>query len=96
MILKEREERRKVLYYLRNSHILNFETVCSLQSRMIKYLFSYTNQMHSIYSLHTFTVFLLHVFGVTFTVISENMCARYLRPLAASQLLSMFTRVVTF
>ena len=28
-------------------------------------IFNYTKQMHNIYSLHIFTVFLLHVFGVT-------------------------------
>jgi len=72
--IKEPEERRSVLYYLRNSRILNFEIFNSLHSRIIKHPFNYTNQMHNIYSLHTFTVFVVHVFGVIFTVIVRTVC----------------------
>jgi len=32
---------------------------CCEQHESIKHLFNYTNQMHNIYSLHTFTVLLL-------------------------------------
>ena len=52
--------------------------------------------MHNIYSLQAFTVFLLHVFGVALTVISENLCACSLEPLAVMQLLFMFTAIATF
>jgi hypothetical protein len=39
----------------------HFELFHSVHSHIVKCLFNYTNQMHYMYSLRIFTVFLLHV-----------------------------------
>jgi len=40
---------------------LHFELFRSVYFHIVNRLFNYTNNMHSIYSLRIFTVFLLHV-----------------------------------
>lgn len=40
---------------------LHFEVFRSVHSHIFKHLFNYTNNMHNIYSLRIFTIFLLRV-----------------------------------
>ena len=55
-----------------------FEVFHSAHSHIIKLLFNYTNQMHNIYSLRIFTVFLLHVSELP-TSSPGRICALYLK-----------------
>ena len=70
------------------------EVFRSVHYHIIKRLFNYTNEMHDIYSLHTFTVSPT-CFGVTFAIFRENLCVLYLKPPAVTQLLSVVTAVIT-
>ena len=53
-----------------------FEVLQFVHSRVIKILFNYTNQMNSIYSMHTFPVFLVHL-SVLFDIVSEKLACFY-------------------
>jgi hypothetical protein len=53
---------------------------------------NYTDQIHNIYSLHIFTVFLLHVLVLQHH--QGELCVLYFKPQAVMQLLYMVTAVV--
>jgi hypothetical protein len=52
----------------------------SSPTSLVEHLFNYANQMHNVHSLHTFTVSLLHIPVLCFTIIRVNFGAIYLKP----------------
>jgi hypothetical protein len=60
-----------VFFYLADGQAMEFKP-----NAEIKHLWNYINKTHNIYSLHIFTVFLLHVSMFLYsTIIGEKLCA---------------------
>jgi len=72
-----------------------FELFHTVHSHITIHLFNYTKQLHNIYSLHIFTVFLLHVSVLLDTINSPELCVLYLKPPAVTQPLFLVITIVT-
>jgi len=80
-----------IIFYIATVYFEVFHTV---NSHIALHLFNYTKQLHNIYSLHTFTVFLLHV--SVFNHQKGELCVLYLKPPAVTHQLFLVTTILQF